>query len=257
MAEINSIIHMRTEVTYFNDLSKAYLGWYSDETPEGYSFRMRREKVLAMIPQDGSGKHLLDLACGPGIMFKGLRARNYRVTGIDAAPEMIELAKKEAGTDTMIECAVGDAYALSVPDKQYDIVTAMGLIEYLDDEEKYMKETNRILKDGGTAIITYPNVWSPWRIWNRILRFIARPGKKPLLIHREYTVARTFEQFRAHGFEPTRVMYYNFKLIPFPIDRFFPRFTVWTSKIFEHLDRTPFGFLATAFIVEATKRESK
>ncbi len=243
---------MRTEVTYFNDMSKTYLGWYGDETPEGYSFRVRREKVLDMLP-DGEGLHILDLACGPGIMIKGLRAKHYQVTAIDAAPDMVELAKKEAAGDPKVKCEVGDAYSLSVPDGAFDIVTAMGLIEYLDDEPRYMKETNRILKPGGTAIITYPNVWSPWRIWNRILRMITRPGKKPLLLHREYTVKRTLEQFKAHGFEPTRVSYYNFKLVPFPLDRFFPRFTVWTSKIFEHLDRTPFKFLGTAFIVEGKK----
>ncbi len=246
---------MRTEVTYFNDLSKTYLGWYTEETPEGYSFRVRREKVLKMLP-DGTNKHVLDLACGPGIMIKGLRAKNYRVTAVDAAPDMVALAKNEAPNDAMVTCEVGDAYALSVEDKSFDIVTAMGLIEYLDDEPKYMSETNRIIKDGGVAIITYPNVWSPWRIWNRFLRFVTRFGKKPLLLHREYTVKRTLAQFRAHGFEPTRVVYYNFKLVPFPLDRYFPRFTVWTSKVFEHLDRTPLKFLGTAFIVEATKRES-
>jgi ubiquinone/menaquinone biosynthesis C-methylase UbiE len=245
---------MRTEVTYFNDLSKTYLGWYSDETPEGYSFRVRREKVFKMLPHDGNGLHILDLACGPGIMIKGLRARNYTVTAIDAAPDMVELAKKELPNDPLVTCAVGDAYALDVQNGQYDIVTAMGLIEYLDDEPRYMKEMNRIIKNGGTAIITYPNIWSPWRIWNRILRFIAHRGKKPLLLHREYTVKRTLDQFKEHGFEPTRVVYYNFKLIPFPLDRYLPRFTVWTSKIFEHLDRTPLKFLGTAFIVEAKKR---
>ncbi len=246
---------MRTEVTYFNDLSKTYLGWYSDETPEGYSFRVRREKTLALLP-DGTDKHILDLACGPGIMIKGLRERQFRVTAIDAAPDMVELAKKEAGADPMVSCDVGDAYELKVADKTFDIVTAMGLIEYLDDEPRYMREMNRIIKDNGVAIITYPNVWSPWRIWNRFLRFVMKPGVKPLLLHREYTVKRTLQQFREHGFEPTRVVYYNFKLVPFPLDRWFPRFTVWTSKIFEHLDKTPLKFLATAFIVEATKRES-
>ena len=242
----------RTEVTYFNDLSKTYLGWYSQESPEGYSFRVRREKILNMLP-DGTGMHILDLACGPGIMIKGLRAKHYRVTAIDAAPDMVELAKKELPNDAMVTCEVGDAYALSVSDASFDTVTAMGLIEYLDAEPKYLKEMNRIIKNGGIAIITYPNVWSPWRIWNRFLRFVIRRGKKPLLLHREYTVKRTLAQLRAHGFEPTEVLYYNFKLVPFPLDRFFPRCTVWTSKIFEHFDKTPLRFLGTAFIVKATK----
>ncbi len=248
----------RTEVTYFNDLSKTYLGWYTDETPEGYSFRVRREKVLDMLP-DGAGLHILDLACGPGIMIKGLRAKHYEVTAIDAAPDMVELAKQEAAGDPHVTCAVGDAYVLAVPDKAFDIVTAMGLIEYLDDEPRYLKETNRILKDDGISIITYPNVRSPWRLWNRFLRFlvsIVQPGKKKILLHREYTHEHVIALQREHGLETTEVLYYNFKLVPFPLDRLLPKFTVWLSKVCEHLDRTPLRFLGTAFIVKAKKVSS-
>jgi len=56
----------------------------------------------------------------------------------------------------------------------------MGLTEYPDDEPKYMKEMNRIIKDGGTAIITYPNIWSPWR-FESISALRRATGKKPLL----------------------------------------------------------------------------
>lgn len=249
---------LRTEVTFFNDTSKSYQDEYSRETPEGYSFRVRREKVLDMLP-DGTGLHILDLACGPGIMIKGLRAKNYRITAIDAAPDMVALAREVAGDDTQVVCEVGDAYALSVPDGAFDIVTAMGLIEYLDDEPKYLREMNRIVKDSGTAIITYPNVWSPWRMWNRVLRALVRvfkPHKQTHLLHREYTKKRTIEQFKNHGFDVQEILYYNFKLVPYPLDRLFPRFTVWFSGVCEHLDMTPLKFLGTAFIVRATKRES-
>src|SRR3989338_1043389 len=102
---------MRTEVTFFNKTSADYRAEYERETPEGYSFRVRREKVLALLPA-GTGKHILDLASGPGIMIKGLRAKGYRVTCVDAAPDMIAIAKKEAGSDTEVVCEVGDAYAL-------------------------------------------------------------------------------------------------------------------------------------------------
>jgi ubiquinone/menaquinone biosynthesis C-methylase UbiE len=249
---------MRTEVNFFNKTSSEYQEEYARETPEGYSFRIRREKVLNMLGS-GDGLHLLDLACGPGILIKGLRAKNYQVTAIDAAPEMVALARDVAGDDPMVTCAVGDAYALSVPDKSYDIVTAMGLIEYLDDEHKYLAEMNRIIKDGGTAIITYPNVWSPWRIWIRVLRALVRifkPHKQTLLLHREYTKKRVVTLMREHGFETDEVLYYNLKLVPYPLDRAFPRFTVWFSKVCEKLDRTPLAFLGTAFIVRATKRAS-
>ncbi len=246
----------RTEVTFFNDTSNSYLAEYQRETPEGYSFRVRREKVLAMLPE-GSGKKILDLASGPGTMIKGLRAKNYDVTCVDAAPDMIELAKKEASTDPYVVCEVGDAYGLRFADNAFDIETAMGLIEYLDDEHKYLNEVKRIVKPGGTAIITFPNIWSPWRAWNRVLRAVrnsVKPHKATGLLHREYTAKRVRALMDEHGFDTVDVLYYNLKLVPYPLDRLFPRFTVWFSHVCEKLDRTPLRWFGTAFIVEARKR---
>jgi ubiquinone/menaquinone biosynthesis C-methylase UbiE len=247
---------MRTEVEFFNKTSTEYLAEYGRETPEGYSFRVRREKVLDLLPS-GSGKKILDLASGPGVMIKGLRAKGYEVVCVDAAPEMIELAKIEAGKDASVTCEVGDAYALRFAPETFDIITAMGLIEYLDDQDKYLSETRRILKKDGAAIITVPNVWSPWRLWNRILRFllsIFKPKKVTGLLHREYTRHGFAALLKKHGFSIEAVRYYNFKLVPYPLDRLLPRLTVLQSHLFEKLDGTPFSFLGTGFIVRAKKR---
>lgn len=247
---------MRTEVSYFNKTSTEYAAEYGRETPEGYSFRVRREKVLNLLP-DGNGKKILDLASGPGVMIKGLRAKGYAVTCVDAAPDMIELAKKEAGNDPDVTCEVGDAYHLRFDNASFDVVTAMGLIEYLDDEERYLRETARVLKPGGVFLITVPNVLSPWRAWNRVLRGIrslARPSKETGLLHREYTRSGFNALLEQNGFSVRSTLYYNFKLIPYPLDRVLPRLTVSQSTLFEKLDQTPLRFLGTGFIIGASKR---
>jgi ubiquinone/menaquinone biosynthesis C-methylase UbiE len=248
-------ILQRPEVTHFHDVSAPYQKEYDRETPEGYSFRVRREKVLALLPE-GSGKKILDLASGPGVMIKDLRSRGYSVTCVDAAPGMIELAKEVAGSDPAVSCEVGDAYALRFEKASFDVVTAMGLIEYLSDEDKYIAETARILKDGGTAIITFPNVWSPWRAWNRILRSLVWILKKKHsgLLHREYTVKRAKQLMETHGLKVDAVSYYNVKLVPLPLDRLLPRFTVWFSAALEWFALTPLRFTATGFILRAEKR---
>ncbi len=248
-------ILQRPEVTHFHDVSSPYQKEYDLNTPDGYSFRVRREKVLALLTH-GSGKHILDLASGPGVMIKDLRALDYSVTCVDAAPGMIELAKKVAGDDPMVTCEVGDAYALRFENASFEVVTAMGLVEYLYDEPKYFAETARILKENGVAIVTFPNVWSPWRAWNRLLRAIRQPfnNKPKILLHREYTVARAKQLMEAGGLQVDTVVHYNMKLIPFPLDRIFPGFTATSSSILEWLSLTPLRWMATAFILRATKR---
>ena len=248
-------IFQRPEVTHFHDTSVPYAEEYGRETPEGFSFRIRREKVLAMLP-DGEGKKILDLASGPGTMIKDLRARGYAVTCVDAAPGMIEIAKKVAGDDPMVTCEVGDAYALRFDSGTFDAVTATGLIEYLVDERKFLAEVARVVKTNGIAIITVPNVWSPWRLWNRVLRVGLRLFKNQSngLLHREYTLRRVKSLLRDHGFKPEGVAYYNVKLVPLPFDRMFPTFTARFTGACEWLSNTPLKFLATGFIVRATKK---
>lgn len=246
----------RTEVAHFDKTSAAYRKEYEQNTPDGYSFRIRREKVLSLL-EDGHGKSILDLASGPGTMIKGLRALGYRVACVDAAPGMIELAKKEAESDPEVTCEVGDAYALRFPPASFDAVTAMGLIEYIRDESRYLTEMQRILKSGGVFIVTYPNLWSPWRLWNKLLRALIRPFrsiKDDPLLHREYTRKRATELLQKNGFTVERALYYNVKLIPFPFDRLFPVFTVHATRALEWLANTSLEWLGTGFILEARKR---
>lgn len=245
----------RPEVTYFNERSAAYRAEYERETPEGYSFRVRREKVLALIPEKAN---VVDIASGPGIMIPGLRAKHCRITCVDAAPEMIARTKEEFPG---VRALVGDAYSLPFQNGEFDIATAMGLIEYLEHEDMFLKEAERILKKDGLLIVTFPNYWSPWRVFNRLalavaslLRKILRKEKRGSVTHHEYTLARAKQMLSEHGFVPERTIYYNFKLIPYPFDTWLPRITLIQSKLFEPLYKTLLCFFGTGFIVSARKR---
>lgn len=256
METISQMIE-RPEVRHFDSTSTPYAREYDLITPDGFSFRSRRENVLQMLP-DGHNKHILDLASGPGVMIKDLRKKGFRVTCVDAAPGMIEIAKTVAPNDPMVTCEVGDAYSLRFEAKTFDVVTAMGLIEYLHDEEKFLKELYRVTKPGGMVIITLPNVWSPWRIWNRMLRVIrSLIVKRPQpLLHREYTVAGFRSLLRNNKFDPYLVSYYNMKLVLYPFDRLFPRLTARLTELCEWMTHTPLKFMATGFIV-ASKHDAK
>ena len=242
--------HPRKEVAYFDKKSTEYRAEYDRETPEGYSFRIRREKVLALVPE---GASVLDIASGPGVMVKGLRAKHCNVTLLDAAPAMIARAKEEFPD---VRAVVGDAYKLLFSDGEFDVALAMGLIEYLEHEDAFLNEAKRILKPGGSLIITFPNYWSPWRVFNRLalalLSLFGHRSDKNNVTHREYSLVQARALLAEHGFKPDYVVYYNFKLVPYPFDVWLPRLTVMQSRILEVLDRTPLAFLGTGFIVRAT-----
>ncbi|KKW19786.1 MAG: Methyltransferase [Parcubacteria group bacterium GW2011_GWA2_51_10] len=246
--------NMRTEVSYFNKRSREYKAEYDNETGEGYSFRVRRKKVLAMIPDR---TNVLDIASGPGVMIPGLLLKACKITCVDAAPEMIERIKDEFGETPFLTVVVADAYRLPFEDESFEVTLAMGLIEYLENESVFLREVARVLKNGGTFIITFPNYYAPWRAFNRIGLFVRslfkNVSKDQSVTHREYTLARARSLLARHGFATEEARFYNFKLIPYPLDRKLPRLTIWQSKLLESLDHTPFHFLGTAFILKAKK----
>lgn len=105
------------------------------------------------------GDRVLDVACGTGnltLTAKSYAGPNGKVYGIDASPEMIEVAKKKAsrsGQDVVFE--VGLIEKLAFPDATFDVVISRLAIHHLPDEIKRegFSEILRVLKPGGKVLI--------------------------------------------------------------------------------------------------------
>lgn len=253
---------MHKEISFFNDTSSSYLAEYEKVTTDGHSFRSRREKVLDLVPPN-SGGTVLDIACGPGILIKGLLEKGYRVTAVDAAPEMVERAKELFAGSQDVAIQVANTYELPFADGSFDVITALGLLEYLDREEVALNEMIRVTKSGGLLLLTYPHKWSPWRIMIRLSLSLYRLVRPPIkltrasghpLVHREYGERAVHRMLKDAGLQIEHISYYNFKLVPYPFDQWFPHFTVWQSKLLEYSLPNFLRGIGTGFIVAARKK---
>lgn len=241
-------------VAYFHAIASSYRKEYDDETPNGYSFRVRRRKAMEILSDLPSGARVLDLGCGPGVFAGELGARGFAVTGVDPAEGMIAIARRE---HPGVEFHVARAQALPFPEASFDAVIASGLVEYFDAHAcvQALTEINRILTPGGTLIISFPNFANLCRAWDRALApllalrraFLRRPQG---MAHREFRVSESNALLRAHGFFPREHAYYNAKLLCTPLDRIFPRISVRISRLCE--GSTP-SFLHTGFLVKAVR----
>lgn len=105
------------------------------------------------------GDTVLDVACGTGSLT--LTARSYagpggKVYGIDASPEMIEVAKNKvarSGQDVVFD--VGLIEKLAFPEATFDVVITRLAIHHLPDDLKRagFAEILRVLKPGGHLLI--------------------------------------------------------------------------------------------------------
>src|SRR5690554_6814084 len=88
------------------------------------------DQVLAIAPP-APGDHVLDLACGTGILTRRIAEATGiagRVLGVDVNPAMIEVAQRLGGAS--IEYQTGDGTALDLPDATFDAVYCQQGLQY-------------------------------------------------------------------------------------------------------------------------------
>src|SRR6476661_7000571 len=101
------------------------------------------------------GKSALDVGCGAGLLAEPLARLGAKVTGIDAAPELIAVARDHAAAQGLaIDYQAGDVQAL---DGQFDLVTSMEVIEHVADPGAFLKALAARLAPGGLLILSTPN----------------------------------------------------------------------------------------------------
>lgn len=104
-------------------------------------------------------KRIADVGCGGGILAESLAARGARVTAIDLAPAMIEVAQLHAHeSGASIDYRHCDAAALAAAEPgAFDVVTCMELIEHVPDPAALVATLAQLLRPGGALYISTIN----------------------------------------------------------------------------------------------------
>jgi 2-polyprenyl-6-hydroxyphenyl methylase / 3-demethylubiquinone-9 3-methyltransferase len=100
-----------------------------------------------------------DIGCGGGILAESLASRGARVTAIDLAPAMIEVAQLHAQeSGARIDYRQCDAAALAAAEPgAFDVVTCMELIEHVPDPAALISALGQLLRPAGTLYISTIN----------------------------------------------------------------------------------------------------
>lgn len=247
-------------VSRFDGQAQRYHARYREKTGSGHSFRVREQRVYELF--DKPGGTVLDIGCGPGITVNHLVGQGCRFHGVDLSEEMIDECRREFGHLPSTCFSVGRVERIEYPNGFFDAVICMGVLEYLEDDTPAVQEMARVLKPGGTLIVTMPNRVSPFRLWRRwvfrptVRAFLALRGRQSGrgVAHRESIPGEFDPLLRDYGLTPMEVVYYNFKLIPSPFDEWFPVLTVRTCEWLEWLARGSLRWLGTGFVVKAVRQ---
>ncbi len=111
-----------------------------------------RSMVRERVTKESRLGQLAEFGCGTGFYTEVLAGKADNVVATDISPDMLALAKEriEAGNVTF---QVEDCQETTLPDEAFD-TTFISLVIHFTSPEKTVAEMRRILKPGGTLIIS-------------------------------------------------------------------------------------------------------
>ena len=200
------------------------LGW--DETAMRFLTRRTLDSHGAFfIPYLAAGMHVLDCACGPGSITRGI-ARAVApgaVTGIDMNASQIALAVATVQGEGLANASFREAsvYELPFPDASFDAVFSHALFEHLGEPVHAARECLRVLKPGGVIGLATPD-WDGFIVAPETPELVAavrtyrdiqdrnggdtRTGRKLATIVREGGFVAPRMQARYENYDPSRVI---------------------------------------------------
>ena len=117
-----------------------------------------------------TGKTALDVGCGAGLLTESLARLGAKVTGIDATPQVIPVAREHAvEMGLQIEYLAGEVQEL---EGQFDLVTCMEVIEHVAEPAAFVKALARRLAPGGLLLMSTPNATS----WSKLILITLAEG---------------------------------------------------------------------------------
>jgi len=113
------------------------------------SMRLRFEKTMEYADPI-RGKTVFDIGCGPGHYSIALsKAGAKRVTGIDFADEMINIAKQRSKEENVFhkcEFQIADIFGFEISEK-FDYSILMGFMDYIADPAELIKKVITLTDD--------------------------------------------------------------------------------------------------------------
>lgn len=137
-------------------------------------------RVILELAGNVSGRTVLDVGCGEGDLALVLAKRGADVTGIDSSAAMIGAAgrrTKRHGVDIVFQRA--DAEWLPFHPEEFDIVTVVSMLCFLEDADPVLQEIARALKPGGRLVIGELGSWSSWPVGPRVQCELGSPTRRP------------------------------------------------------------------------------
>ncbi|MCA1815669.1 MAG: class I SAM-dependent methyltransferase [Acidobacteria bacterium] len=149
--------------------------------------------VASLNLPSGARPRILDVGCGTGANLEML-ARFGDAHGVDVSEDALGFCRERGLSDVRR----GAAESLPFEDESFDLVTALDVVEHLDDDAAGLAEMRRVLKPGGRALLFVPAFNWLWGVQDDVSHH-----------RRRYTLPQLRAAVEAAGFRVERATYAN------------------------------------------------
>ncbi len=137
---------------------KYYSDIFARDAEKYYRIQGRKITTALSFFEDGRNGRILDVGCADGFISSIIaKETGAKVYGIDISDSSVREAGKK-GIEAKVVNIDSDTFPFK--DGSFDAVFCGDVLEHVYDTESVIREMNRLLKKGGYAVISVPNIAS-------------------------------------------------------------------------------------------------
>ena len=165
-------------------------------------FTSKKEIILDTIARYSNLKPesaILDIGCGSGLMLNALEEIG-NTSGMDMSDDAIQFSQE------IFKGSIKKGFLpnnVPYPENQFDLITALDVIEHIDDDVQSLRTIRSLLTQNGTAIITVPAYMFLWSHFDELNEH-----------KRRYTLPELKDKLELADLRIEKISYYNTLLFP-------------------------------------------
>ena len=136
---------------------------------------------------------ILDVGCGTGANLK-LLSEFGDAQGVDVSTDALAFCRERGLQNVQL----GSAESLPYEEQTFDLVTALDVVEHMDDDVSGLREMRRVLRPGGRVLIFVPTFMFLWGVQDEVSHH-----------RRRYRLSELRRAVTEAGFEVERTTYAN------------------------------------------------
>ncbi|HEY5961970.1 MAG TPA: methyltransferase domain-containing protein [Polyangiaceae bacterium] len=147
---------------YYDAFAAGYERLRGHNDPGGYH-EMLDELESEYVARFGSGKDVLEVGCGTGLVLQRIKAFARSARGVDLSPGMLEKARARE-----LDVSLASATALPFEDETFDVTCSFKVLAHVPEIELALSEMARVTRPGGYVLA---ELYNPHSLRALIKRF--------------------------------------------------------------------------------------